>query len=57
MGESKSEQRRKTIQRSDKMVKPTQGVRDFNFPRHDVTIKASTASEATEKLNDSLKSK
>ena len=57
MSKSKSEERREDIQRSDKMVKPSKSVRNFNFPAHNVSVEASSIKEANKKLDTHLKSK
>lgn len=54
---SKSQEKREAEQRTDKMVKPSKSVRDFNFPHHSVTIQATNIREAENKLEDHLKPK
>lgn len=46
-----------TPEKADKMAKPSESVRDFNFPSHGVTIQASCTREAHDKLRKHLKPK
>ena len=47
----------KSQKKADKMVKPKQAVRPFNFPNHNLTVEAANIREAEAKLESHLKSK
>lgn len=50
-------QKEKPQSKADKMVKPNSSIRQFNFPKHNITIEASSIRDAEAKLEILLKSK
>lgn len=57
MNKLKNKEQELPKKREDKMVKPKQGVRPFNFPAHNVTIHATDIRDAENQLENLLKSK